>query len=292
MRQVFVLAIAGGALSVVFGAANIQAATISVGTNVFGDHFTGNPNSTTLDATKWTSAVAGAGASVLLNTNYAPSNVEIYTGSGASRQAHISSAAALDFSASPNDWWAQTTFKFVVHGGAWAAPNAPLNSARQYNILSGQDAISATAQGNSQGIDLRAVRNGAGLWGLTWYGIDDTNFRIADILDDNAGAGYAFSDTQSYTVSLHRKSDNTVDIYLDKTAGDGTASDFIANKPLILGLNPVGLTSGDWSASVAGYMVMDKVNIGEGAIVPEPHGLPVIGMAVIGMAMIAARRKY
>jgi hypothetical protein len=270
--------------------ASANAEFISVGSEVFGDEFTGSPDSTTLDATKWTSAVAGAGASVLLNTNYAPSNVEIYTGSGTSRQAHISTVSALDFSASPNDWWAQVVFKFPVQGGAWAAPNSPLSSARQYNILSGQDAISASAQGNSQGIDVRAVRYGNGLWALAWYGIDDTSFRIADILDDNGGAGYAFNDTQNYAVSMHRKSDGTVDIYLDKTAGDGSSSTLIANKPPILGLNPVGLTSGDWSASVAGYLLVDRVNVGAG--IPERNPLVMVGLAVAGLVPAVLRQKH
>lgn len=288
MKTQFFVSWVGAAILTLLAASSVQAVSINVSTEIFGDHFAGNPNSTTLDATKWTSVVAGSGAAVLLNTNYPGTNVELYTGSGTSRQAHISTLSALDFSASATDWWAQVTFKFVVQGGVWAAPNSPLNSARQYNILSGQDAISTTAQGNAQGFDLRAVRYGAGLWALTWYGIDDTSFRIADILADNSGAGYVFSDTQAYTVSMHRKSDGNVDIYLDSTAGDGSASDLISTKPLILGLNPVGMTSGDWSASVAGYLLVDKVNVG---VVPEPCNLLIAGIGFVGFGFVALRRK-
>jgi hypothetical protein len=153
------------------------------------------------------------------------------------------------------------------------APNASESTARQYNILTGQDAISATAQGNNQGFDLRAVRYGSGLWALAWNGIDDTTLRLAEILDDNSSGGYAFSDTQPYAVSVHRKRDNTVDIYFDKTAGDGSASDLIATKPLLGpsgGANPAGLTIGDWSLTVAGYLLVDAVRVGTGPDVSLP----------------------
>ena len=113
-------------------------------------------------------------------------------------------------------------------------------------------------------LDLRSV---------LWSAIE----RVADMLDDNTGAGYLFSDTQSYSVSLHRKSDNTVDIYFDTTSGDGTASNLIANKPLILGLNPVGLTIGDWSGAEAGYITVDAVRIGS---VPEPASVCVWALVI------------
>ncbi|MEX0610876.1 MAG: hypothetical protein WD229_02040 [Pirellulales bacterium] len=278
MRRPRLFLMACAAVVVLFATAPVQAIDATVGTGVFVDEFTGNPDSVTLDATKWTSVVSGNNAVLYLNTNgYAGTNVEIYSagggGTNGTPNAHMSTVNALDFSASTNDWWAQVVFKFPVQGGKWLAPNAVLSSARQYNILSGQDAISPTAQGNNQGFDLRAVRYGAGLWGLAWNGIDDTDLRIAEILDDNVGTGYAFSDTQAYSVSVHRKSDNTVDIYFDKTTGDGSASDLIATKPLLGpsgGANPLGLTSGDWSLSVAGYLLVDAVRVGTGPVIVVP----------------------
>lgn len=278
MRRPHLFSMACVAAVAMLATASAQAAVVIVGSEVFGDEFTGSPNSTTLDATKWSKVTSGSGASVLLNTNYGPSDVEIYSASGSNgRLAHISTVTALNFGASPNDWWAQVKFKFPNQSGLWAAPNSPLASARQYNVLSGQDAISATAQGNGQGFDLRAVRYGTKLWALAWYGIDDTSFRIADILADNSGAGYLFSDTQSYSVSLHRKTDNTVDIYFDSTSGDGSAGALIGNKPLILGLNPMGMTIGDWSGAAAGYITVDAVRIGA---VPEPASVCVWALVI------------
>lgn len=237
-------------------------ADLNVGTQVFGDDFSG----TALDSTKWTSAVSGSFTpAVLVNVNYPGTHVEIYSAGHLNQMAHIDTVNNLTFTASPNDWWAQVAFQFPVQGGVWAAPNASVNTARQYIILQGKDANGPT-QGNAQGFDLRAVRYGPGLWGLAWYGIDDTSLRIAEILDDNAGAGYAFSDTQTYVASVHRKSDGNVDIYFDTTSGDGSASNLIATKPLILGLNPVGLTAGEFSVTCAGYLLIDYVKIGANGV--------------------------
>lgn len=241
---------------------------IQVGTEVFGDSFEGNPDPSTLDAAKWTSFVSDPNAAVIMNENYPGTHVEIYSAQapanpGNSRMAHISTVSPLDFSALSDDWWAQVAFKFPVQAGLWTAPNAAESSARQYVVLQGQHAINGT-QANAQGFDLRAVRYGGGLWALAWHGFDDSTLRVAEILDDNAEQGYEFNDTQNYVVSVHRKSDGNVDIYLDKTAGDGTASELIATKPLIGDANPVGLTSGDWSTGSAGYLLLDWVNIGSG----------------------------
>jgi hypothetical protein len=251
-----------------------EAVNAVVGSELFGDEFMGSPDGMTLDATKWSFMTAGteAQASVLINTNYPRTNVEIYSAGRTSQQpgvpnARISNVSALDFSSMPNDWWAQVVFRFPVQGGRWLAPNASESTARQYNVLTGQDAVSETAQGNNQGFDLRAVRYRNGLWALAWNGIDDTTLRVAEILDDNAGEGYAFSDSQAYAVSMHRKSNDTVDIYFDKTAGDGSMSELVAAKPLLGpagAANPVGLTIGDWSLSVAGYRLVDAVRIGTG----------------------------
>jgi hypothetical protein len=266
----FLAVVASGIM--VFTTAAVQAVDITVGTEVFGDTFEGNPDPSTLDASKWSSFVSDANAAVIMNENYPGTHVEIYSAQGgtggAARTAHISTVSPLNFSASAEDWWAQVGFKFPVQGGIWAAPNANESSARQYVILQGQHAIDGT-QANAQGFDLRAVRIGPSLWGLAWLGFDENTLRLAEVLDDNAGAGYAFDDVQNYVVSVHRKPDGNVDIYLDKSAGDGSASDLIATKPLIGGLNPVGMTSGDWSTTSAGYLLLDWVNVGVGPEVSD-----------------------
>jgi hypothetical protein len=282
MKNLFCVSIVGGLACAMFAAFPVRAATIDLsglGGDIFFDHFPG----TTLNA-QWTPVTANGGAIVVGTDFPSITSAEIYGGGGGNDIAHIGTTSALNFSASPNDWWAQVTFLMPVHGGTWTSTNT---TGSLYRILSGQQANNPSVFGIVQGIDLRAVRVGAGLWSLGWYGDDDV-FRTAEILADNAGAGFVFSNTQKYTVSILRKSDGMVDIYFDQTAGDGSASELIATKALILGANPDGLTSGDWSGSGGGYILVDRVSIQS---VPESSTVVITGLGAFAMGFFPRQRK-
>ena len=277
-------------VSVLFASSMAQAVPVdlsgALGTNVvITDHFPG----TTLNA-QWTATVSGTGSpGIVVGTDYpSVTTVELYsaggnTTSGPPGQTKVGTTAALNYGATTTDWWAQVTFLMPVQSGGWVSTNGNA----MYRLLSGEQTNSPTVAGLVQGIDLRLIRAGNQLFSLGWYGDDDA-FRTADILADNGGFGFAFSNTQKYTVSMHRKPDNNVDIYFDSTTGDGSTSEFLFTKPLILGANPDGLIFGDWSSTVRGYLLVDQIRL-EATPVPEPSGFI---LASIGFGFIIFRRRH
>lgn len=248
-----------------------QASVITVGTQVFSDDFTGS----TLDTTKWAQFTQGTGTVAMDGVS---SVVLTSVGTSSDRRsssADIEAKSALNFSSSPNDWGVEIKLQ-MRSGEAWQSYNNPadLPGAKQFSILSGTSAVLGFTM---QGFDLRAVRYNASNWCLGWYGFDETGTRVCDELT----AGIPLSSSVTHTVSLHRKTDGNVDIYVD----DG----LVATKALIGGSNPVGLMLGDFtSTAIAGVMALDSVKIG---IVPEPSALALLSTSLIGLLAYAWRKR-
>ena len=83
-----------------------------------------------------------------------------------------------------------------------------------------------------------------------------------------------------HVAQVHRKTDGTVDIYMDGT--------LIGKQTLINGVNPTMLRIGDITGSVEGNIALDYVRIGA---VPEPSTIVLCVMAIIGLLAYAWQRR-
>ncbi|MBN1393688.1 MAG: hypothetical protein JW959_01465 [Pirellulales bacterium] len=165
----------------------------------------------------------------------------------------LSKSGQLDFSDSPNDWWAEIRFQFT---GNLDSPNwSP--EWRTWAILSGEvDGYIMSA------FDLRAIQRGSvnsDEFGLGWFGCDNSG----DIGSYPPGAGKRMAQKlrvglkkgRFYTIAIHRKSDAKVDIYLD--------GELIATRPMIGDGNPAYLRTGDMMPwNISGTCKIDYVKVG------------------------------
>lgn len=237
-----------------FWAASTQAG-FAVGSSVFSEEFKG----TSLDSDKWDATVGGSGAITV------GGGVAAFV-TGAADTAYMGSRGSLDFSSSPDNWGAE--IKFQVNGvySSWEY--------RNYVLLDGL--TTATTNGwTNQGFDLRLIRQDSTHFNLGWNGWDnDEEYRQPTIL----GEGY--EDGISHVAQVHRKTDGTVDIYMDGT--------LIGKQTLINGVNPTMLRIGDITGSVEGNIALDYVRIGA---VPEPSTIVLCVMAIIGLLAYAWQRR-
>ena len=114
---------------------------------------------------------------------------------------------------------------------------------------------------------------------LAWYGFDnaDESRAATTIL-----AG--LNKDQSYTAVCHRKTDNTVDIYLNGA--------LITNKAVIGSANPEELSLGDLSGmGIAGTQVVDSIRVGSFSAVPEPSTIALLATGIFSLLAYAWRKR-
>ena len=205
--------------------------------HVFEDTFDGGG----LDPAKWTSTITGTGAvsvakgAVTLHSMLPP---EFH-------RAYMQSVGTLDFSETPDDWWAEIRFKFEGD-----LQSSGFDMVRDWIIFTGVS--QRQGKWEMQAFDLRAMQRGpidGPTYDLGWWGWDNVAERIPTALARNLNKG------QFYNVKVHRKPDDTVNVFLDGR--------LIATKPLIASSNPALLFIGDVIfRSVAGTQVIDYVKVG------------------------------
>ncbi len=210
---------------------------------VSGDVFQDDFNGAAVDADKWTVATSGGGT-VAIADGMAIIRSELVPAKGISC---LRSARPLDFASSPQDWWAEIKFKM---DGELTSGSSGFSLVRDWIVLAGVS--TAFGDWEMQGFDLRAMQRGAAdgdSFDLGWWGWDNLHTeRIPSALARNLHKG------RFYMVAVHRKPDNTADVYLDGR--------LIAVKPLIASRNPVLLCCGDVSLLVGGQQVVDYVRVG------------------------------
>lgn len=230
-------------------------ATITVGSGIFAEEF----NSTALDSNKWDVTLGKSGAITL------DGSTANFT-TAASDTAYIDSKGSLDFSSSPSEWAAEV--KFQVNGtySSWGA--------RNYVLLDGLT-TATTSEWTNQGFDLRLIRQDSSHFTLGWNGWDnDNDGRIATVLATD------FDDGVLHVAQVHRKTDGTVDIYMDGT--------LISNQALLNGVNPTKFRIGDVTGYVEGDIVLDYVRVGA---VPEPSSILLTVVACVSLVAYAWRKR-
>lgn len=244
----------------VFATALAQA-TVVVGSDVFSEEFNGSA----IDSGVWESVLVGAG-SITVDGGSA----RFRTASAVTPQddAWITTLSGnpFDFSSSPNEWGAEA--KFTVNA------LATTSSSRQYLLLNGLSTLT-TSEWTNQGFDLRLSPKDSTHFNLVWNGWDNDGARVPITL----GTGYA--EGVSHIAKVHRKTDNTVDVYMDDA--------FVSNQPLIGGVNPAQLRIGDIARYITGDFVIDYVKVGEA--VPEPASMVLTMTAIMGLLAYAWRKR-
>lgn len=246
--------------------------------DIFLDHFDGPAGA--LPATgDWAQVVGAApqldGTTLLSNLN---------TGFARSR--------GLDFSGSPGEWVAET--RFQVNGKLFTQ-NRGQPFPRQYPLLSGTNSPNPHGADTWEviGVDVRLemllsdTDGTADTYDMTWHGWDNQGFRNAQTIAGGSG----LTKGQFYTVTAHRKPDDTVDIFLDGS--------LIDTKPLLVGIvggtntgqeNPDRLQFGDLSG---GGIQIDDVTFDYftvGSPVPEPACGVLMLLGICGLAAGRGRR--
>ena len=254
---------------VLFGMSPVTKASVVDG-SIFFDHFPG----TALDSGKWPAGDGfNGGGTVTVDSSL----LTVATVLNTAYMVRSSSATPLIFPV-PTDWAAEALFRMTGTLQSNDGASGQLNAHSEI-ILAGN----LSGDFRSRGFDLRAVQSGAtnsDVFDLGWYGFDNSGTRAPLIL------ATGLNKDQFYTVSAHRKSDNTVDIYLN----DG----LIGTQPLIVA-NPAHLQLGDYSPSsrIAATLALDYVSVGNFVppIIPEPSSMSLMTMAVLGLMGYARRNR-
>ena len=230
----------------------VQASLLPTG-SVFDDEFT------TLNTTTWpnpSNASVSGGFLTLSDTT-----IEQY--------AAVNSADNILSGLGTSTNWA-AEIRFAVTG----AMSAPAN--QSFLLLTGISGTTWTATG----VDLRLLQDSTGVNGSTyslgWLGWDGSNgSRVATVIT-------TLTKGTTYVVDAVRKSNGTVDIYLNDA--------LIANKAAIGTANPTKLYIGD-EASGAIYANDVKIDYVRVGIVPEPSIMAMLVTAVLGLIAYAWRKR-
>ncbi|NLF07150.1 MAG: FecR domain-containing protein, partial [Pirellulaceae bacterium] len=204
---------------------------------VFQDDFDG----TSIDAAKWSLVLKHDGS---ISVAEGASNVN--SGSSLVKTlAWMYSTEPLEFGKVSTDWWLEIRFK--IEG---PLASSTFSAVRDWIVCAGGSG--PVKNMSIRGFDIRAMQRGpvdGDAYDLGWYGWDGTNEnRIPTAIARKLEKG------RYYTAAIHRKPDQTVDIYL--------GGRLIANRQLIDAANPVVLLCGDKSVMVGGRQTTDYVKIG------------------------------
>jgi hypothetical protein len=232
-------------------------ATIVVDNSIFSEDFSG----TALDSAKWEVGLDNGGTITL------DGGVATFNTTAGSQNAYVTSNGSLDFSGSPDNWGAELKFRVDGVYSGWGP--------RNFILVDGL--TTATANGwTNQGFDLRAIRQDSSHFNLAWNGWDnDYGYREPTIL----ATGY--QDGVAHVAQVHRRTDGTVDIYMD--------GDFVSNQSLLGGVNPSQLRIGDCTGYLECNVGIDYVRVG--SIVPEPSTIVLAASGAIGLLAYAWRRR-
>ena len=258
-------------------ASNAMAVPVSDG-SIFFDDFTGAAGALTTADPRW-DQVDGT---ITLDGTTLATHSDNLSGIVGGR------SVLLDFSSAPNEWIA--TARFQING------TLNTTSTRQYHILSGSTDRSPLGSDlwESIGFDVRAEEvagNTAGTgstFNLRWFGWDNIN--DTRVTSSISGAS-ALNKGEFYTLTLHRKSDDMIDIYLEDTLID-TKSVLVGSAGgSVPGLeNPKRLQFGDFSTLIAANVTFDYFSMGSQYVVPpvpEPSSAMIWG--IMGLTIFARR---
>ncbi len=188
---------------------------------------------------------------------------------------------ALNFSATPNDWWVETSFNVVA---ATEMDGKPTVSYRQWVLLSGSNSTASPAAPLNyiRGFDLRAITGDTtDPFQLGWYGWDNAAPDGSNRAPEVIGTNVNLNKGQFYNVKLHRKNDGNVDIYLN---------DALIDTKAMIGGNPTIMWMGDYSSSgVTGTVIYDYMRVGQA--VPEPSTLALLACGLAGLLAYAGKKR-
>ncbi len=233
---------------------------------IFFDHFPGDSLDT---SSRWDTPMGDGLISV------ADSLVTLDSDSSSGNPIIDTQPEALDFSQGTGSWTAEIRFKLDA---------LETVSNRQGILLQGSSDNFGGDTWEAIAIDLRLLEVDDNHFDLGWHGWDNTGTnRQAEVLTASA-----LSLGEFYTVTALRRSDDTVDIFLDGL--------WLANKPLLVGAHADNLGQtlpdlfriGDLAGTVAMNLSIDYVDI---RAVPEPAGLLLLVMGLTGLGLRGRRRR-
>jgi hypothetical protein len=207
----------------------------------------------------------------------------------------------LDFSSTPTEWVAAARFRvdtalvayhrpspashreFALMRGAYTGPagNPPPSLDEDIESIQAFDIRLDVHSGTSGAVESPTdTYTSNGTFELGWHGhTQDAQDRASvDIPGGNSLTEDAF-----YTVTVHRKPNDTVDIWLDNT--------MIQNRPILGTGNPSAIMFGNNSENFSWIGVTyDYITIG--AVVPEPTSLVLLLFGTFGLAACRWRRRH
>ncbi len=153
------------------------------------------------------------------------------------------------------------------------------NATRDWILMQGRDNVPASGDWggswNVLGIDFRLNPYDDDHFNLDWWGWDGSS-RIPSAV----ASGLLYGEW--HTVIGHRKTDDTVDIYLN--------DNLVGNKPVIWDVNPTVLMAGDAAGGDAGLVTYDYMRVGS-VVVPEPSSMVLTFLAGLGLMAYTWRRR-
>ncbi len=198
----------------------------------------------------------------------------------------------VNWAVSPNEWVAAIRFRVDGDLNSAVGVGGAGTSARQPVLLQGtsDDWIAGDTQ-EAIAIDLRLTEtnddaDGVGAkFNLGWHGHDGTgDGRQPELLAGGLDKGIF------YTVTAHRKSNDTVDIYLDNT--------LLSTKGLLVGVAASNFgeeipdfvrIAGDLSGTTSLNITVDYLTIG---LVPEPSTVLIGVLGFIAVGIMAQRKSH